>query len=105
MGHLDRLISAQMDRLFTDLAPGVEGLAIQFDGVFELGGIRAIREGDGSVGRYLDGLPRDLTVIVPYVTSSRLAGMLERRGFRNQRRYDPTIGVMDDACWIRKATR
>jgi hypothetical protein len=43
--------------------------------------IAAGRPGSGLVGRYLDSLPTDYTIIVPSVMSHRFAGMLSRRGF------------------------
>ena len=78
---LDQAIAAAMDRHHVPIAPGVEGIEHDFGTIFELASIRAITEGSGAVGAYLDRLPRDRTVIVPFVVSERLAGMLERRGF------------------------
>jgi hypothetical protein len=58
----------------------------------------------GAVGRWLDLLPRDVAVIVPAVVSGRLAGMLERRGFRPHLWMDPGVGF-DNAAMRREAQR
>lgn len=61
------------------LAPGVRGYAIENDGLIYIPLINAETEGAGDVGRFLDSLsPRCLIV---NVTSRRLKGMLERRGW------------------------
>jgi hypothetical protein len=58
----------------------------------------------GAVGRWLDKLPLDLPVLVPAVASPRLAGMLERRGFRPHLWMDPGIGF-DNAAMYRAVAR
>lgn len=61
------------------LAPGVRGYAVESEGKVWIPVIYAEKEGSGDVGRFLDSLsPR---CAVPTVTSSRLMGMLARRGF------------------------
>ena len=62
------------------LAPGVRGYAIEKNGFAYIPMILADSEGRGDVGRFLDSLP--LAVKVANVTSPRLRGMLERRGFQ-----------------------
>lgn len=90
---LDQAITEAMDRHNVPLAPGVEGVVHHFGDIFELASIRAVTEGSGAVGAYLDRLPRDRTVIVPFVVSERLVGMLERRGFTTPDTFDhPLIG-------------
>jgi hypothetical protein len=56
----------------------------------------------GAVGRWLDLLPRGRPVLVAAVVSGRLAGMLERRGFRPHLWMDPGIGF-DNAAMYRPA--
>lgn len=96
---IDLLIEAAMDRLFVPLAEGVEGIVhsrpdlLGLGHGLELGGIRATTEGSGAVGRYLDSLPEALPIVVPFVVSDRLAGMLERRRFEC---FD-----MESGCWVR----
>ena len=63
------------------IAPGVRGYTFEDEKEVWIPLIFAVRKGNGDVGRYLDGLPRSKRIIVPTVTSSRLAGMLARRGF------------------------
>jgi len=81
------------------LAPGVHGDAVcrsnGKDRVLFINTIVAANPGSGDVGRYLDSLPRNIRIIVPSVISSRLAGMLERRGFVYQ---EASTG------WMREAT-
>ena len=90
---LDQAIAAAMDRHHLPIGPGVEGIEHDFGTVFEVASIRAVTEGCGAVGAYLDRLPRDRTVIVPFVVSERLAGMLERRGFTTPDTFDhPALG-------------
>ena len=92
-GLLDQAIDKMMDRFNVPIAPGVEGIEHDFGTIFELASIRAVAEGSGAVGAYLDRLPRDRTVIVPFVVSDRLAGMLERRGFTTPDTFDhPFLG-------------
>lgn len=65
-----------------ELAPNVLGYTIDGDDdSLWIPVIQAADEGAGDVGRYLDTLPHDRRVVVPTVLSSRLAGMLHRRGF------------------------
>lgn len=72
------------------LAEGVYGYTNEpEDGSLWIPLIQAAQAGSGDVGRYLDSLPRDRKVVVPTVLSSRLAGMLERRGF------EPRMEVLD----------
>ncbi len=61
------------------LAPGVRGYAVVVGGCAYIPLIRAEHEGSGDVGRFLDSLPSG--VKIPNVTSRRLLGMLQRRGF------------------------
>ena len=68
------------------LAPGVYGYAIEAEGEIWIPFLRSAREGSGAVGRFLDRLPAN--VAVPNVISSRLLGMLQRRGWKN--RTEPT---------------
>lgn len=67
--------------LIDQVADGVLGYTIEEDNALYVPVIMAVCEGDGRVGKFLDGLPRDRTVKVPEVMSPRLQGMLERRGF------------------------
>lgn len=71
------------------LAPGVRGYAIRSHGAVYIPLIMAEAEGAGDVGRFLDKLRLSWAVIrIPNVTSTRLRGMLERRGF--ELRYEKT---------------
>jgi hypothetical protein len=99
---IDDLIEAQMDDLFVVIAPGVMGL-IDDSNPSELviGGVRAVKEGNGSVGAFLDSLPADRRVAVPHVTSDRLAGMLTRRRFREVQRFNPRYGWWE-SWFVRK---
>jgi hypothetical protein len=74
------------------------------DGTFIVRGvITAEPRIPGAVGRWLDWLPRDRTVLVPAVVSGRLAGMLERRGFRPHLWLDPEVGTYDNGAYRREA--
>lgn len=83
---LDSLSPAEIRTLaagYQAVAPGVRGEVVvraAAKTIF-INIIAASRPGSGLVGRYLDGLPADYTVIVPSVMSHRFAGMLSRRGF------------------------
>ena len=73
----------------SDLAPGVIGYAIEYEGEIWIPVIAAVREGSGDVGRFIDSLsPR---CVIPHVFSSRLMGMLARRGWIPEFRNDGTI--------------
>lgn len=56
----------------------------------------------GAVGAWLDTLPTDRSVIVPAVTSERLAGMLQRRGFKRRLWWDERIRLWDEGAWVRR---
>ena len=84
-----------------ELAPGVRGCTREESGVLWLSFIVAMRPGAGDVGRYLDALPRDRTVVVPCVVSSRMAGMLGRRGFVSHMEHVDGMGEVD--VWTREA--
>lgn len=92
--------------LIEQVADGVLGYTVEEEGVLFVPVIMAVQEGDGSVGRFLDSLPRDRTVKVPEVMSSRLQGMLERRGFLHsfewQDGVDEEIAVMVRYARVRK---
>lgn len=64
-----------------EIAPGVLGRVLDTPTRLTIAAVKAMEEGSGAVGRYLDGLPWDREIWVPYVTSPRLDGMLRRRGF------------------------
>jgi hypothetical protein len=59
----------------------VRGYTVWSKGALYVPLLIADREGAGDVGRYLDTLPADRTIKVPTVTSPRLRGMLDRRGY------------------------
>lgn len=63
------------------LAPGVRGTAFDTPNGIYIPLVHAEKRGNGDVGRFLDSLPRDRRVCFPTVISSRLVGMLKRRGF------------------------
>jgi hypothetical protein len=101
----DRALLAEMVDGSELVAPGVLAMVLPWESSME---IRAILATDpripGAVGRWLDGLPRDRPVVVPAVTSPRLAGMLERRGFEHRRWYDHSLGILSEAH-IRRPAR
>lgn len=102
---IDALIEQAMDEKCTEVAPGVDAWIVEDLGQVEILAVRAQREGTGAVGRWLDSLPRTLKVTVPNVTSDRLAGMLERRGFRLVHRLHdfPVLGLDWMRVWVRDA--
>lgn len=63
-----------------ELAPGVLGFAFMRDNEIHIPVVVAVTEGSGDVGRFLDSLSERCVVVS--VVSTRLAGMLERRGFK-----------------------
>lgn len=99
---IDQILNEQMDIIFVPIADGVEGLVRDLGSEIEIGGIRAVNPGSGAVSRYLDALPHDRKITVPYVTSDQLAGMLRRRGFVEKQRFDPRVGGWG-LVWVRKA--
>jgi len=80
--------------LLDELASGVRGYTRDVDGALWIPIIIADDPGSGAVGRYLDSLPRDREVRVPNVFSSRLAGMLMRRGFHTTLGREGTIDLV-----------
>jgi hypothetical protein len=62
------------------LAPFMRGFAFEQDGLILIPLIVAEREGCGDVGRFLDRLSSRCRIVT--VTSTRLAGMLVRRGWK-----------------------
>jgi hypothetical protein len=61
------------------LAPGVQGFAFHKNNLIIIPMILAEHEGNGDVGRMLDRLSARCVIMA--VTSKRLEGMLERRGY------------------------
>jgi hypothetical protein len=86
-----------------EIAPGVHGYLIEEDNVLWIPVIWAQTPGQGDVGRFLDGLPRDKTVRFPTVLSAQLAIMLGRRGFLPTQVWAPEFGEAVNV-WERKAT-
>jgi hypothetical protein len=79
------------------LAPGVFGFTRDDpDGSLVIPMVIAEHEGTGDVGRYLDSLPTNRRIVVEECISMRLAGMLERRGFKEQQAatFDPDTQEM-----------
>lgn len=69
-----------------ELAPGVTGYAVEEKGLIYIPIINAINEGSGEVGAFIDSLsPR---CRIPAVISTRLMGMLERRGWESYEQWD-----------------
>lgn len=88
---------------FEPLADGVLGYAVEHEGAVYLPDIRAAREGRGDVGRFLDSLDKAKTWKVPNVISARLAGMLERRGWKKTVEHDPVLGPV--GVFVREGAR
>lgn len=88
----------------TRIAPGVLGVLYEEPGALIVNYVRAEQEGSGAVGRWLDAIPKALTVRVIAVTSERLVGMLERRGFKYCHVLMPAA---DDWCpaYVRRGER
>ena len=78
------------------LADGVFGYAIETDGRVYIPDINAEVEGDGRVGKFLDSL--DERCVIANVTSGRLAGMLERRGWQKTIEDNDEFGPVD--VWL-----
>ena len=74
-----------------ELARGVKGYAVEHGGWIWIPLIIAEAEGAGDVGRFLDAVEPDRTVVVPNVLHPKLWGMLERRGWA--RACDPETGT------------
>ncbi len=88
------------------VAIGVRALVVDRPGHLEIRGVMAADDRlPGAVGKWLDGLPRDRDVVVPAITSDRLAGMLERRGFEPETWWDPDLNSWDKGAMIRRARR
>jgi hypothetical protein len=91
MGKQGDLLRGGLERL----APGVLGYTAEVGPALLVPLVIAEKEGSGDVGRYLDSLPRDRPVIFPNVINERLAGMLERRGFRRGFLKAPDVEAVD----------
>jgi hypothetical protein len=88
------------------LWPGVMGWYQYRGAPFEIWipSLRAVNEGNGDVGKFLDfGLRPDFTYVVPLVTNPRLADMLDRRGFKLMTDLIPGIG--SGKVWRRRGQR
>jgi hypothetical protein len=84
--NLDSLIRTQIKELahsWPKIAPGIYGEVVirATQKTMFINIIASGQPGRGLVGKYLDNLPADFTIIVPSVLSQRFAGMLARRGF------------------------
>lgn len=76
------------------LAPGVLGYTVWTPDALYIPVIQAVSEGNGDVGRFLDSLIG--TVRIPDVLSTRLLGMLERRGYLPTRERAEEFGEYVD---------
>ncbi len=77
------------------LAPGVRGYAVEKEDGLYIPVIIAEKQGNGDVGRFLDSLPRHKPIKIPSVVSSRLRGMLARRGFIRGFEEDAEFGTVE----------
>lgn len=75
------------------LWPGVRGYAVEAKGKIYIPLIIAEPAGEGNVGRFLDSL--SYRCVIPNVTSKRLEGMLERRGWAVHTESDPKEGTCE----------
>lgn len=99
----DQGLLEQMRQACRPVALGVLAHVIDRVGYVEVRGVMATDPRlPGAVGRWLDRLPRDRTVIVSAVVSDRLAGMLERRGFWPTHWWDPALGAWDVGAFVRE---
>lgn len=78
------------------LGDGVRGYSVDTPDGLYIPYIAAEIEGDGRVGKYLDALPRDRRVVFPTILSTRLAGMLARRGFVVSAEWAEEVGEWVD---------
>lgn len=103
--EFDRHLLAMMDAMAEDVAPGVRAHVVDPGGPWIV--LRSVAATTppipGAVGTWLDTLPRDRKVVVPAVTSRRLAEMLVRRGFECRTWYDKHTGTFDRGAMIREA--
>lgn len=86
-----------------ELAPHVRGYwATWNDGTAAIPWIESDVPGQGHVGRFLDGLPKDKRIAFSTVLSPVLAGMLHRRGFHYEERliFAEEFGEWVDG-WVR----
>lgn len=88
------------DLLLDVLAPGVHGKRFETPNGTYFPIVYAAQAGAGDVGRFLDGLPPDQVMKFPCVVSSRLQGMLQRRGFRRTLERHEEAGEYVDV-WVR----
>jgi len=86
------------------LGPGVFGYSVETPDGLYIPIVQAERPGKGDVGRWLDSLPTDRRIVFASVYSSRLAGMLERRGWAFVVEHDPRTDE-DVPCWERGPVR
>lgn len=88
------------DLLLDVLAPGVYGKRFAGPEGTYFPIIYAAQAGSGAVSRFLDALPKDRVMKFPCVVSSRLQGMLQRRGFRRTLEWSPEAEEYVDV-WVR----
>lgn len=75
------------------LGVGVEGVKIVGeDGITNFPVVMAVKPGNGDVGRWLDALPKEKTYRIPGVINAKLAGMLNRRGWKQISEFAPEFG-------------
>jgi hypothetical protein len=89
------------------IAPGVLGYTVEKGDDLYVPFVMAEKEGNGDVGRYLDGLPTDRRIVFPDVLSGRLLGMLVRRGYHLEIEYTSKeeYGFVEPVeCWVRDKT-
>ena len=68
-------------------AAGIDGYVTEHKGAFYVPVVMARQRGRGDCARWLDSLPRTVTIKFPAVLNGRLAGMLQRREFVVEREW------------------
>ena len=83
-----------------EIFPGVIGYAIKHHDRINIPMIDAVKRGNGDVGKFLDALHPSCVVV--NVTNNKLAGMLNRRGWRLT--YEKANEYGGELCdvWIRQ---
>lgn len=87
-------------KLTDALGPGVSGYSVDTEAGLYIPVVQASNPGNGDVGRWLDSLPKDRRIVFASVFSTRLVGMLERRGWTFIAEWDERSGE-HVPCWER----
>ncbi len=93
--------NGQMGMELYELFPGVRGYAIESDGKIYIPIVKAVKEGNGDVSKFLDACSQRCTF--PNIVSGKFKAMLARHGYIETHEWDWKFEQWVDV-WFKKGS-